>query len=153
MLEISANLVTALAIFLAGRNSIHTWWLGIIGCILFGTLFYQSQLYADFTLQGFFIITGMIGWARWRKGDDGESLPILLLMGSVIGQVLMMNRKLENWMFWLGVNTIAVPLFYSRGLYITSGLYAAYWVHAVYAYFQWRETYRGQASGEAVLQA
>jgi len=177
MLEISANLITALAIFLAGRNSIHTWWLGIIGCGLFGALFYQSQLYADFTLQGFFIVTGMIGWARWRKGDDGKSLPItktrpvtlglcvvvgivmagaygallyrftdayapgwdsLLLTGSVIGQVLMMNRKLENWLFWLAVNTIAVPLFYSRGLYITSALYAAYWVHALYAYFQWR---------------
>jgi len=64
-----------------------------------------------------------------------------------------MNRKLENWMFWLGVNTIAVPLFYSRGLYITSALYAAYWVHAVYAYFQWRATYRGQASGGAALPA
>lgn len=191
MLEISANLTTALAIFLAGRNSIHTWWLGIIGCVLFGVLFYQSQLYADFTLQGFFIVTGMIGWARWRKGD-GNSLPItrtrpatlvlcvvvgvvtagaygallyrftdayapgwdsLLLTGSVIGQILLMNRKLENWIFWLAVNTIAVPLFYSRGLYLTSGLYAAYWIHAVYAYLQWQEARRGQASGDVILSA
>ena len=68
----------------------------------------------------------------------------LLLTGSVIGQVLMMNRKLENWIFWLGVNTIAVPLFYSRGLYLTSALYGAYWLHAVYAYLKWRETYRTQ---------
>jgi nicotinamide mononucleotide transporter len=76
MLEIAANSVTALAIFLAGRNSIHTWWLGIIGCGLFGALFYDSQLYADFTLQGFFIITSIIGWYRWAKGDAGDTLPI-----------------------------------------------------------------------------
>jgi len=150
---------------------------------LFGTLFYNSQLYADFTLQGFFIITSLIGWHKWLEGNDGEVLPItttqpgllalcvviglvtagiyagllyrftdayapgwdsLLLTGSVIGQVLMMNRKLENWIFWLGVNTIAVPLFYSRGLHLTSVLYAAYWVHAVYAYVSWRRTYREQ---------
>jgi hypothetical protein len=33
-LEISANAVNALSILLAGRNSVHTWWTGIIGCAL-----------------------------------------------------------------------------------------------------------------------
>jgi len=184
-LEIAANIVTALAIFLAGRNSIHTWWTGIIGCTLFGALFYQSQLYADMTLQGFFVVTGVIGWIRWSTGRGGEELPIsrthvptlvisviialivgglyalmlhrftdayapgwdsLLLVGSVIGQILLMNRKIENWGFWLLVNTIAVPLFFSRGLYLTSGLYAAYWVHAIFAYRKWQSEFRAQDS-------
>jgi len=184
-LEIAANIVTALAIFLAGRNSIHTWWLGVIGCILFGALFYQSQLYADVTLQFFFVVTGIIGWRRWSTGSGGAELPIsrthvpslmiavivglavgglyalllhrytdayepgwdsLMLVGSVIGQILLMNRKIENWGFWLLVNTIAVPLFYSRGLYLTSGLYAAYWVHAIIAYLKWRKEYDAQVS-------
>lgn len=182
-LEIAANIVTALAIFLAGRNSIHTWWLGIIGCTLFGVLFYQFQLYADMTLQAFFIATSMIGWVRWSRGTGGGELPIsrthiptliisvfialivgglyalllhrftdayapgwdsLLLVSSVIGQILLMNRKIENWGFWLLVNTIAVPLFFSRGLYLTSGLYAAYWVHAIIAYFKWRREFEAQ---------
>ena len=182
-LEISANLITACAIFLAGRNSVHTWWLGIIGCLLFCVLFYQAKFYADATLQIFFVVTGAIGWYRWRKGAGGEDLPItktrpltlilagvtglimagiyamllyrftdayapswdsLILTGSVIGQILLMNRKIENWGFWLIVNTIAVPLFFSRGLYITSALYAAYWVHAIYAYRVWRRTYESQ---------
>ena len=183
-LEIAANIVTALAIFFAGRNNIHTWWLGIIGCILFGALFYQFQLYADATLQIFFVVTSAIGWRQWSTGRGGDELPIsrthvptltiavivalvvgglyalllqhftdayspgwdsLLLVGSVIGQILLMNRKIENWGFWLLVNTIAVPLFYSRGLYLTSGLYAAYWVHAIIAYLKWRKEFRVQA--------
>ena len=31
-LELAANAFTAAAIVLAGRNSVHTWWTGIVGC-------------------------------------------------------------------------------------------------------------------------
>jgi nicotinamide mononucleotide transporter len=182
-LEIAANIVTATAIFLAGRNSVHTWWLGIIGCTLFGFLFYGAQLYADVTLQVFFVATSLIGWYQWAGGEDKPALPItrthvptliisiiigiivgviyalllyhftdayapgwdtVLLVGSVIGQILLMNRKIENWGFWLLVNTVAVPLFYSRGLYLTAGLYSAYWIHAIIAYRKWYRDYQAQ---------
>lgn len=185
LLEISANAFIALSIFLAGRNNINTWWIGIIGCVLFGALFYSAQLYADMTLQGFFIITGFIGWYQWRGGQSRDSLPITrthpqtlmvsiiagilvgvsyayflstltdayapgwdtgILVGSVIAQILLMNRKIENWGFWLIVNTIAVPLFISRGLYLTSLLYAAYWLHALYALSVWRNKMRHQTT-------
>jgi nicotinamide mononucleotide transporter len=39
-LEIAANVTVAASILLAGRNSVHTWWTGIIGCSLFGLVFY-----------------------------------------------------------------------------------------------------------------
>lgn len=177
LLEVSANVMTAFAIFLAGRNSIHTWWAGIIGCTLFGFLFFDAKLYADVTLQVFFVATSLIGWYQWSGGKTKDLLPITrtksttllmaiiaglvvgagyamllhkftdayspgwdttLLVGSIIGQILLMNRKIENWGFWLLVNTIAVPLFLSRGLYLTSVLYAAYWVHAIIAYRKWK---------------
>lgn len=182
-LEVAANVVTATAIFLAGRNSVHTWWIGIIGVSLFGVLFYGAKLYADVTLQAFFVVTGLIGWYQWAGGKYKVPLPITrtristliisvvigiiigalyafilwrftdayapgwdtaLLVGSVIGQILLMNRKIENWGFWLLVNTIAVPLFLSRGLYLTSVLYAAYWIHAIIAYRKWRSEMQGQ---------
>ncbi|GAB2869584.1 nicotinamide riboside transporter PnuC [Pseudoduganella ginsengisoli] len=75
-LEIVANIVMALAIILAGRNSIHSWWLGIAGCLLFSVLFYSVRLYADVALQIFFIVTCIIGWREWAKGDHGHALPI-----------------------------------------------------------------------------
>jgi len=184
VLEISANVMVAAAIFLAGRNSVHTWWVGIIGCVFFGFLFFGAKLYADVTLQGFFVVTGLIGWYQWTGGRTKKELPITrtksstltlavligavvgiayasllynftdayspgwdtaLLVGSVIGQILLMNRKIENWGFWLIVNTIAVPLFISRGLYLTSVLYAAYWLHAIYAYRKWSSEMSAQS--------
>lgn len=176
-LEISANIVNAVCIILAGRNNVHTWWTGIVGCILFGWLFIDSQLYADATLQVFFVVTGIIGWVKWSRGDDGSSIPIrrtslrslllmtvaalfvaagygwllhrftdafapvpdsLVLVFSVIAQLLLMNRRLESWYGWLLVNTIAVPLFYQRGLHLTAALYAAFWINALISIRHWR---------------
>ena len=176
-IEVGANVFVAAAIFLAGRNSIHTWWTGIVGCLLFAEVFYQSKLYADVTLQGFFIITSLYGWWRWRRGHAGAELPVRcspprLLLGSataatavalgygwlllrftdayapfldsivlafsVLGQLLMMERRVENWWAWLLVNTIAVPLYASRGLVVTSVLYAAFWVNAIVSLMRWR---------------
>src|SRR5688572_25606235 len=74
--EVAANAFVAAAIFLAGRNNVHTWWLGIVGCALFGWVFYHANLYADVTLQAFFIITSVYGWWRWLHGNRGLELPV-----------------------------------------------------------------------------
>lgn len=193
LLEIAANAVVTTAIILAGRNNIHSWWIGIIGCLLFGALFYSVQLYADVTLQIFFVMTGIIGWVRWaRGGDDGAALPIskssplllalaalvglivaiaygvildrytdayapfwdsIILVASVIAQFLLMNRKLENWHIWLIVNTIAVPLYISRGLELTGILYAAYWVNSLISLRKWRRDMSGNIACSGVAAA
>ena len=96
------------------------------------------------------IITGLVvgaGYATLLHEFTDAYLPgwdTALLVSSVIAQILLMNRKIENWGFWLLVNTIAVPLFLSRGLYLTSVLYAAYWVHAIIAYRKWNSELAAQ---------
>jgi nicotinamide mononucleotide transporter len=74
LLELAANATYAVSVFLAARNSVHTWWIGILGCILFGLLFYDSRLYADVVLQFFFVGTSLVGWLGWAKAFYG--LPI-----------------------------------------------------------------------------
>ncbi len=78
-LEIAANAVTTLSIWLAARNSRHTWSTGIVGCVLFGVQFFRTQLYADVTLQAFFLVTSAIGWWQWahaRKGAVVSERPV-----------------------------------------------------------------------------
>ena len=178
-LEIAANVVTTLSIWLAARNSRHTWSTGIVGCVLFGVQFFRSQLYADATLQLFFLVTSAIGWWQWRHAGGVRvaerpvtraSLRTLAIMTvvaaivtvgygallhrftdaympyvdaavlglSVVAQCLLMQRKLQNWAFWIAVNTLSVPLFASRGLVLTAALYAAYWFNAWYGLHRWR---------------
>jgi len=188
-LEIAANVVTTLSIWLAARNSRHTWPTGIVGCVLFGVQFWRSQLYADATLQAFFLVTSAIGWWQWRHARAGAgaapaerpvtraraatlagmalaALAVTLGYGallhhytdaylpyidaavmalSVVAQCLLMQRQIENWAFWLVVNTLSVPLFASRGLTLTAVLYAAYWVNAWYGLWRWRQQMRAAA--------
>lgn len=76
-LEISANISNLVSVFLANRNSVHTWWTGIIGTILFAVLFFEVKLYADVILQIFFIITNFYGWWAWLYGGvERRELPI-----------------------------------------------------------------------------
>lgn len=175
--EIAANFFNAASIFLAGRNSIHMWWTTIVGCVLFAYVFFGAKLYADVTLQGFFIATAGIGWWRWLHGYSGSTLPVrhgsrallvggtaagiavtlgygwllyrytdayapfldsIILAFSVLGQLLLMDRRVESWWCWLLVNSIAVPLYASRGLYVTSVLYAAFWINAIVSLRHWK---------------
>ena len=180
-LEIAANTVMTASIVLAGRNNVHSWWLGVLGCSMFATLFYSVNLYADVALQVFFIVTCALGWLQWLRGNAGRGLPIssvrlatlgwmlavglaatmaygmmlqaytkayapfvdsAVLVFSIVAQLLLMGRRLENWPFWLLVNTVCVPLYASRGLYLTALLYAAYWVNALVSWFFWRRQMR-----------
>jgi len=74
--EAAANAVNAASVLLAARNSVQTWWTGILGCALFALLFFDARLYADTLLQGFFIGTSALGWWQWRRGWHGRELPV-----------------------------------------------------------------------------
>lgn len=91
-LELAANAIVTVSIVLAARNSVHTWWTGIIGCALFGVLFAGSQLYADASLQVFFIAASAVGWWQWRhpgaRGRVNDELPITRSRGSDLAWAL-----------------------------------------------------------------
>lgn len=183
-LGIAANLMIATSIILAGRNSIHTWWTGIIGCGLFAAVFFRHQLYADTVLQLFFIGICIAGWRQWRFGNHGHALPVtnvrphhlmwwllagtlgalgyglllhqftdayapfldsIVLAFSIVAQLLMMRRYVQSWPFWLLVDSIAVPLYANRGLYLTSILYSVYLVNALVAWYHWRRLSKAEA--------
>jgi len=176
--EISANALNTISVLLAGRNSSYTWITGIVGCLLFVYVYFGAKLYADVTLQIFFIVTSIVGWRNWLHSSTGTQLPIqrssssliiaVVLMGasvtlgygwllhrftdafapfldsiilafSVIAQFLLMGRRIETWYCWLLVNSIAVPLYCRRGLFLTALLYAAFWINAIVSLFHWRK--------------
>lgn len=177
VLEIAANVFNAASIVLAARNSLHTWWTGIVGCALFALVFVEARLYADFTLQIFFIGACVAGWWTWARGEGGAERRVthttgqsfaaftlaagaaaagyawmlhrftnavspipdsLVLTFSVLGQLMLVRRQYESWWCWLLVNTIAVPLYASRGLWLTSALYVVFWINGVIALRSWR---------------
>lgn len=67
-----------------------------------------------------------------------------VLAFSVVAQLLLMGRHVQTWPVWLIVNSIAVPLFASRGLWLTAALYAMYWCNAWYGWWHWHRLARAR---------
>jgi nicotinamide mononucleotide transporter len=195
-LELGANVFNLMSVWFSARNSVHTWWSGIVGCALYGILFVDVKLYADVTLQCFFVASCVIGWWNWKRGgarkealpiESGASPPLspvdvpaelpitrvapltAVLFGvvaiasaagygwllhtltdaanpfidstvlalSILAQLLMVARKIETWPVWFVVDCIAVPLYASKGLWLTAGVYFFFLVLVVMGWMRW----------------
>jgi nicotinamide mononucleotide transporter len=57
---------------------------------------------------------------------------------SLVGQWLLARKHPENWLFWIGVNVVAVLLFAAKELWLSSGLYALFLALAIAGWRSWR---------------
>jgi len=75
-------------------------------------------------------------------------LDSLLTVGSLIAQYMITRKYIENWLFWIGVDIIYVPLYFSRSLNLTGVLYILFLALAVSGYLNWRKLMASQAVPE-----
>jgi nicotinamide mononucleotide transporter len=61
---------------------------------------------------------------------------------SVITTYLVARKYLQNWLYWIVIDTVSIPLYIDRGLNLTALLFVAYVVIAVVGYFKWRDHLR-----------
>jgi len=73
-LEITAVVITTLAIWLTARRHMLCWPLNLVACALYFKLFCDVRLYADMGLQVLFGLGIVYGWVAWAQGkrQDGE---------------------------------------------------------------------------------
>lgn len=57
--------------------------------------------------------------------------------GSIVGQVLLARKRIENWIVWAIVNVVGIALFLQQGLLLTAGLYALFLVMALLGWRAW----------------
>lgn len=50
---------------------------------------------------------------------------------------LMANKKIENWVFWISVNIVSVPLYFVKGYGFTGIQYFIFLILAILGYFEW----------------
>jgi nicotinamide mononucleotide transporter len=57
----------------------------------------------------------------------------------------MVARKiLENWLYWLVVDSLSAYLYWQRELYLYVGLFVLYLVLVVIGWFRWHADWRSQ---------
>ena len=66
----------------------------------------------------------------------------VLTVASIIAQLLLNAKKLENWILWIIVDIVYIPLYISRHLEATAVLYFLLLVLATSGLIGWLKTYR-----------
>jgi len=79
-------------------------------------------------------------------GVDSASpfLDALVVTLSVSAQFIMTRKYLQHWLFWIAVDIIAVYLFWSQDLYLTSALYFVFGCLSTRGLFTWMTAHRKQ---------
>ncbi|UZE94796.1 nicotinamide riboside transporter PnuC [Alkalimarinus alittae] len=94
------------------------------------------------------LATVAYGWILHSSTDAyAPFIDSIILMFSVLAQFLLMQRRVETWVCWLIVDTVAVPLYASRELYLTSFVYGLFWCNAWFGLYTWIKLYKKEKSG------
>lgn len=84
----------------------------------------------------------ILGWVLASRTNAAIPwLDSFLTTGSLVAQWMMTRKLLENWAVWFALDLIYVPMFISRGLYATAGLYAVFLVLAAKGWRDWKRSY------------
>jgi nicotinamide mononucleotide transporter len=82
-IEIVAVATGLAYIILSVKQNIWCWLFGIISSFLYLYVFFNSKIYADMSLQAYYVIMGVYGWVHWARLDSGskekKELPVLRL--------------------------------------------------------------------------
>jgi nicotinamide mononucleotide transporter len=78
-----AGFVLSLAMVYCNIKEIHWGWpLAILSALLYGFVFWNSQLYGEACLQIMFILTAAWGWQQWLRGNTPQSANAQAIEGS-----------------------------------------------------------------------
>jgi len=61
---------------------------------------------------------------------------------SVVTTFMVARKILENWFYWLVIDSVSIYLYLDRELYFTSLLFAIYIVIIFFGWFAWNRSYR-----------
>jgi nicotinamide mononucleotide transporter len=81
--------------------------------------------------------------AVWLVTALGGSLAFtdtMILVGTVLAQFLLDNKKLENWIVWAVVNVFAIYTYASIGLPLVAFQYCFFLTNTVYGFITWNNS-------------
>ena len=82
----------------------------------------------------YFVYVQFDKWNSWTAYVDNITTAIFF-----VAMWLMARRKIESWIFWIIGDLITVPLYFYKGLTISSLQYIIFTVLAILGYISWKK--------------
>ena len=98
-------------------------------------IFFTIKLFAYIHIFIYIIYEQFDKWNSWTAYVDTVTTAIFF-----VAMWLMAKRKVESWIFWIIGDIITVPLYFYKGLTISSIQYLIFTVLAILGYLSWKKT-------------
>lgn len=112
---------------------------------------WSNHLWAALVLLGASLLSGSaltaLGLGRLPYLDSFTT------WGAILTTWMVTQKLLENWLYWLVVDSVSLYLYLDRGLHLTALLFVVYLVIVVFGYLRWRRHYREQIAALPAPQA
>lgn len=72
-----------------------------------------------------------------------------LLALSIVAQILLSRKLIENWYLWIAINALSVVVYGSQGLVLYTALYVFFFFNAFWGWWEWRKELRGYSAARA----
>jgi nicotinamide mononucleotide transporter len=103
---------------------------------------YITAIEIVFSIIGIIVFTIAIGYVLHNNTDAAfPFIDSFCTACSLIAQVFLARKVLQNWLIWIFVDIVYVGVYVSKGLYATAIMYALYVYIASIGYVDWRKTY------------
>ncbi len=116
-------------------------------------IFVFTSAFVIWVYRHYDVMPNRLGWTEsiqyaWQHLSSGKLAEIKLITpfldtfttGTAFAAMwLMANKKLESWIFWIGVNIVSVPLYFIKGYGFTGIQYFIFLVLAFYGHKEWKK--------------
>jgi nicotinamide mononucleotide transporter len=145
-IEVFGAVTGIIYVFLEIKQKIWLWPVGILTSAVYIWIFFVSKIYADMSLQGYYLAISVLGWYWWTRGRDGERgrrgegekeelhvTRLKLKTGIVLSGVFIL-LFFAMWLILTRLTDSPVPV---RDAFITSLSVVATWMLARKIYEHW----------------
>jgi nicotinamide mononucleotide transporter len=97
-------------------------------------------------IGGSVLLSAIVGWLMSRQTDAAfPYLDAFVTVSSIITTYMVARKILENWLYWLVVDSLSLYLYWQRELHLYVALFALYLVLVVIGLVRWHRDWRAQA--------
>ena len=92
-IEIIGFVTAVLGIYLTAKKNIIAWPILILSSLAYAYFFFEIKLYADSTLQFFFVATSIFAWINWKKSMANEQAFVVhrIAIKNITGLLLLIS--------------------------------------------------------------
>ena len=99
----------------------------------------ERALWAAITI----VLSLSLGWMMQRFTNAALPFADSAVTGaSIAAQLLLNNRKIENWVLWVAIDVVSIVLYQTRELHFLAVLYVAFLVISVIGLREWKAAAR-----------